>query len=110
MELDSWQLQGFGWAEISPQIAVFTNFMEDHLNYYTCGGKSNEEAMDLYFKDKAQIFLNQEDSGVLVTIPSVFERIKTLPNVTLGQEVVLADASVIPEDCFVGNAGGTQPP
>ena len=29
-ELDSWQLQGFGWAETSPQIAVFTNFMEDH--------------------------------------------------------------------------------
>ena len=32
MELDSWQLQGFGWAQISPAVAVFTTFMEDHLN------------------------------------------------------------------------------
>ena len=105
MELDSWQLQGFGWAEISPQIAVFTNFMEDHLNYYTRGGKSNEEAMDLYFRDKAQIFLNQEDSGVLVTIPAVFERIKKIPNTELHQEVILADASTIPEDCLLSMPG-----
>ena len=27
MELDSWQLQGFGWAGISPAVAVFTNLM-----------------------------------------------------------------------------------
>ena len=26
MELDSWQLQGFGDAQISPNIAVFTTF------------------------------------------------------------------------------------
>ena len=26
MELDSWQLQGFGEAKISPNIAVFTTF------------------------------------------------------------------------------------
>lgn len=38
MELDSWQLQGWGWAGMSPQVAVFTSFMEDHLNYYQRGG------------------------------------------------------------------------
>ena len=48
LELDSWQLQGFGWAKISPQVAVFTNFMEDHLNYYTKGGKTKDEAIQIY--------------------------------------------------------------
>lgn len=105
MELDSWQLQGFGWAKISPQIAVFTNFMEDHLNYYQTDGKSREEAMDLYFKDKANIFANQEESGVLVTIPEIFERAKKLTGVTLGQEVKLVDASVIPEDFLLSMPG-----
>lgn len=105
MELDSWQLQGFGWSSISPQVAVFTNFMEDHLNYYSAGGRSKKEAMELYFNDKSQIFRHQEESGVLVTVPEVFERIKTLPDVTLGQEVVLADVSVIPEDCLLAMPG-----
>lgn len=106
MELDSWQLQGFGWAGISPQISVFTNFMEDHLNYYTRGGKSKEEAMELYFTDKAQIFINQEVSDVLVTTPQVFDWIKkVLPKATLGQEVILADASTIPEDCLLAMPG-----
>lgn len=104
MELDSWQLQGFGWAGISPQIAVFTNFMDDHLNYYQRGGKSYEEAMDLYFQDKAQIFLNQDDSGVFITTPAVFERAKKLAG-SLGQEVILADASVIPDDCLLSMPG-----
>ncbi|MCA9357336.1 UDP-N-acetylmuramoyl-L-alanine--D-glutamate ligase [Candidatus Nomurabacteria bacterium] len=105
MELDSWQLQGFGWAKISPQVAVFTNFMEDHLNYYQAGGRSREEAMDLYFGDKANIFRYQEESGVLVTIPAVFERAKKLAGLTLGQEVVLVDDSVIPEDTLLAMPG-----
>lgn len=105
MELDSWQLQGFGWAEISPQIAVFTNFMEDHLNYYMKNKRSKEEAMEAYFADKANIFKFQEPSGVFITTPAVFERAKQLPDVTLGQEVVLADASVIPEDAKLATPG-----
>lgn len=106
MELDSWQLQGFGWAEISPQIAVFTTFMEDHLNYYERGGKTREEAMALYFTDKAQIFLHQEDSDVLITTPTIFEWIKkVLPKATLTQEVVLADSSVLPEDMLLSMPG-----
>jgi UDP-N-acetylmuramoylalanine--D-glutamate ligase len=104
MELDSWQLQGFGWAGISPAVAVFTNFMEDHLNYYMRGGKTKEEAMDLYFLDKAQIFLHQEESGVLITTPEVFARAEKLPG-TIGQEVILADASVLPEDMLLAMPG-----
>jgi len=105
MELDSWQLQGWGWSQMSPQVAVFTNFMEDHLNYYQQPGMSKEEGMDLYFADKAKIFQYQEDSGVLVTTPEVFDRAKQLPGVTLGQEVVLADASGIPADGLLAMPG-----
>ncbi len=105
MELDSWQLQGFGWAEISPQVAVFTNFMDDHLNYYQAGGRSYEEAMAQYFSDKANIFRYQDESGVLITTPEVFVRTKELRGVTLGQEVVLADASVISEDSLLAMPG-----
>lgn len=106
MELDSWQLQGFGWAGISPHIAVFTNFMEDHLNYYSRDEKTKDEAMELYFTDKAQIFLHQEDSGTLITTPGVFEWIKkTLPRKDLGQEVILADSSILPEDMLLSMPG-----
>jgi UDP-N-acetylmuramoylalanine--D-glutamate ligase len=52
LELDSWQLQGFGDAKISPHVAVFTTFFDDHLNYYN-GDRGQ------YLKDKAQIFLSQ---------------------------------------------------
>src|SRR3989344_1971829 len=34
LELDSWQLQGFGELNISPHVAVFSNLMPDHQNYY----------------------------------------------------------------------------
>src|SRR3989338_3477838 len=34
LELDSWQLQGFHDAKLSPQVAVFTSFLDDHLVYY----------------------------------------------------------------------------
>lgn len=100
-ELDSWQLQGFGWAELSPQVAVFTTFMDDHLNYY-------KNDTDAYFADKANIFLYQDESGTLVTTPKVFERIKEFArgkDITLGQEVVLADTSIIPEDAHLTMPG-----
>ncbi len=123
MELDSWQLQGFGWAKLSPQVAVFTNFMSDHMNYYLpksersdgvhSGNSERGEqessaykvAMDAYFADKANIFKYQDDNDVFITIPEVFERAKKLSGVTLGQEVVLVDESVIPEDAKLAMPG-----
>lgn len=106
MELDSWQLQGFGWASISPTVAVFTTFMEDHLNYYERNDRTHDEAMVAYFTDKAQIFLHQEESGVFITTPAVFEWVKkVLPKETLGQEIVLADTSVLPEDMLLSMPG-----
>ncbi len=94
MELDSWQLQGFGWVKVSPDVAVFTNFMEDHMNYYSGD-------MDAYFEDKAQIFLHQKESGVFITTPQVFERARAFAkgkDITLGQEIVLVDDSTLPDE------------
>ncbi|HEY4526533.1 MAG TPA: Mur ligase family protein [Candidatus Paceibacterota bacterium] len=68
LELDSWQLQGFGDLEISPHIAVFTNLMPDHQNYYP--------DMDAYFKDKANIFKFQHEGDSLFVGQQVLERIK----------------------------------
>lgn len=59
LELDSWQCHGFGEATISPHIAVFTTFMDDHLLYY-----KNDVAK--YLEDKAQIFLNQKEGDTFI--------------------------------------------
>jgi UDP-N-acetylmuramoylalanine--D-glutamate ligase len=64
LELDSWQLQGFGDSKISPNISVFTTFMEDHMNYYNVSPKAPNalgQAMENYFSDKANIFKYQKD-------------------------------------------------
>jgi UDP-N-acetylmuramoylalanine--D-glutamate ligase len=68
LELDSWQLQGFGDLRISPDISVFTNLMLDHQNYYP--------TMDAYFEDKAFIFRNQKEGSVLIAGKSIIEKIK----------------------------------
>lgn len=59
LELDSWQLQGFRAEKISPDIAVFTTFYPDHMDYY--GGD-----MEKYLMDKAGIFLHQQPLHTLV--------------------------------------------
>ena len=68
-ELDSWQLQGFGEAKISPSISVFTTFMPDHMNYY-------KNDMDKYFGDKANIFKYQKSGDTLVILPDMKKWIK----------------------------------
>ncbi|MFA5996790.1 MAG: UDP-N-acetylmuramoyl-L-alanine--D-glutamate ligase [Candidatus Paceibacterota bacterium] len=59
LELDSWQLQGFGEARLSPHIAIFTTLYPDHQNYY-------KEHLEQYLADKANIFLYQKPSDTLV--------------------------------------------
>ena len=68
LELDSWQLQGFGDIKISPHIAVFTSFLDDHMNYY---GNDKEK----YFRDKANIFRNQTEYDVLIASRQASEEI-----------------------------------
>ncbi len=70
LELDSWQLQGFGDLRISPHIAVFTNLLDDHKNYYA----QNPEQ---YFWDKANIFLHQKSGDKLVMGEQVLNRIRS---------------------------------
>jgi len=67
LELDSWQLQGFGDLKISPQISIFTNLMPDHQNYYP--------DMDAYFADKANIFRFQKEGDALFAGKDVSEKI-----------------------------------
>ena len=59
LELDSWKLQGFGEARISPHIAVFTTFYPDHQNYY-------KDHPEMYLADKANIFLYQTSKDTLI--------------------------------------------
>jgi UDP-N-acetylmuramoylalanine--D-glutamate ligase len=59
MESDSWISQGFENIKFSGDIAVFTNLMRDHMNYY-------KDDMSEYFTDKAQTFLYQNENSVLV--------------------------------------------
>jgi UDP-N-acetylmuramoylalanine--D-glutamate ligase len=67
LELDSWQLQGFGDLRISPDMAAFTNLLMDHLNYYP--------DMDTYFADKANIFKYQKAGDTLVVGAQILDRI-----------------------------------
>ncbi len=57
LEMSSWQLEATGDAGVSPQIAVWTNLMRDHLNTYS--------SMDEYAEAKAQIFRHQKPEDVV---------------------------------------------
>jgi UDP-N-acetylmuramoylalanine--D-glutamate ligase len=69
LELDSWQLQGFGDLKISPHISIFTSFLSDHMNYY-----NND--VEAYFNDKAQIYRHQKEYDVLIASPQAAKEIK----------------------------------
>ena len=100
-ELDSWQLQGFREEKISPQIAVFTNFMPDHMNYY-------KDDMDMYFDDKAEIFRYQDSHSAFITTPHVFEMATAYAKrhgLTIGGEVLLTDLSNIPDELVIAMPG-----
>jgi len=83
-ELDSWQLQGFGEAHLSPQIAVFTTFFPDHLNYYA--------NLDDYLADKAYIFLNQSAEDTLILGPQCADLIQTKYGSSIKSKVIIPEA------------------
>ncbi len=68
-ELDSWQLQGFGESRISPHVAIFTNFLSDHLNYY-------KNDLKKYFLDKSNIYKFQNKKDFLILGPTMKNRVK----------------------------------
>lgn len=57
-ELSSWRLSGIGRDKVSPHIAVITNILVDHLNYY--------KTMEKYIEDKKYIFSSQKSKDWLV--------------------------------------------
>ena len=99
-ELDSWQLQGFGDAKISPHISVFTSFMPDHMNYY-------KNDMKVYFNDKANIFKYQRKDDILIIRPDMKKLIskdtETLPKVNGKLIVVNKDDAIEFADNFLGD-------
>src|SRR5262245_34334255 len=58
LELSSWQLEGLGEAQLSPQYACVTNLSPDHLDRYA--------SMEAYTEAKKQILLHQGQHGVVV--------------------------------------------
>ena len=90
LELDSWQLQGFGEARLSPHIAVFTTLYPDHANYY----KGNEE---VYLADKANIFLYQTEEDTLVLgkqcAPTIIEKYGEM----IESKTIVVDESKLPD-------------
>ena len=73
LEVSSFQLEGTGMARVSPQVAVWTNLMPDHLNAYP--------SMKEYAEAKAQIFRHQkpEDTVFLPAEKSFSEYAKSAP-------------------------------
>ncbi len=108
-ELDSWQCQGFGEEKsfdvplkktgpISPEVSVFTTFMPDHLNYYNGD-------VDMYLRDKANIFLYQDESNILVigrqALPALEKYKKEIK-----ANVVIADETDVPKKWKIKLIGG----
>lgn len=90
LELDSWQLQGFGESEISPDLSVFTNFYPDHLNYYG--------NMRSYFMDKANIFRYQVEGNYLVVGQSAYEAVMKYHKGKFESTMALARENRLPYD------------
>lgn len=87
MELDSWQLQGFGDSKISPHVAVFASFMQDHMNYY-------KGDMNAYFADKANIFKYQKAEDYLVCGEQVAEFMKENGFKPAGKKLVASKKNI----------------
>jgi UDP-N-acetylmuramoylalanine--D-glutamate ligase len=74
LEMSSFQLEATGEAGLSPQVAVWTNLMRDHLNAYP--------SMEEYAEAKAQIFRHQQPDDVvfLPSTPDFNEYAKEAPS------------------------------
>ena len=102
LELDSWQLQGFEEDKISPAIAVWTNFMPDHMNYY-------HGDMDRYFRDKAAIARFQKTGDYFIAPLDIKEKIETRLGALAGTFIdplsQVGDGSILPDDWEVALPG-----
>ncbi|UCB47039.1 MAG: UDP-N-acetylmuramoyl-L-alanine--D-glutamate ligase [Spirochaetota bacterium] len=83
IELSSFQLGGIREKRYSPKIAVFTNFFEDHLDYY--------RSMDEYFEDKSVLYRFQHPGDLLVynrddNLADIIKKNKGVSTFTFGME------------------------
>ena len=90
-ELDSWQMQGFGDAQMSPNIGVFTTFFPDHLNYY-------HGNLDAYFADKANMYLYQKEDDTIVLGSQVAPLVKEKHGSQILSHIVVVGEEHIPAD------------
>lgn len=89
LELDSWQCQGLGEANLSPHLAVFTTFYNDHQNYY-------KNDLGQYLLDKAQIFLHQEPDDILVAGSQCAPRLIEAFGEHIVSKMLVADEKKLP--------------
>lgn len=89
LELDSWQCQGLGYANLSPQVAVFTTFLADHANYY-------QDDPGQYLADKANIFLYQSPDDTLVVGKQCAPILIEAFGEHIVSDLVIADESKLP--------------
>lgn len=98
LELDSWQLQGWGEAKMSPRIAVFTTLYPDHLNYYgSTILTTSKDATDAYLADKANIFLYQKPEDTLVLGKQCAQTIIEKYGDRIEANIVVADELKLPD-------------
>lgn len=90
-ELDSWQLQGFGDAQISPELSIFTTFYPDHLSYY-------HDDIDTYLADKANIFLYQKPEDTLVLGDQMSLTVIDRYESQISSKIIVAGEKTLPED------------
>ena len=90
LELDSWQLQGFGDSGMSPSVAVFTNFFPDHMDYY----RGDKEA---YFGDKANIFKYQSTRDTLILGKRVAEEVEKRGYELRSRKIVVSTSDLAEE-------------
>jgi UDP-N-acetylmuramoylalanine--D-glutamate ligase len=91
LELDSWQLQGFGYEKIGPQISVFTTLFPDHMNYY-------KNDMGKYLADKANIFLYQSKKDVAIIGEQAYPAISKSYKSKIKSKILKATAKNIPSN------------
>lgn len=58
LELSSWQLEGLGERQLSPEVGLVTNLYPDHLNRYP--------SWESYVEDKRQIYRHQRPGDVVI--------------------------------------------
>lgn len=86
LELDSWQLQGFEMEKISPNVAVFTTFYPDHLDYY--------KDMENYLHDKTYIFSNQKEDDIVIV------GAQTIPYLEKHKDILASRGKIVSKDDF----------